>query len=41
MTLSPGARVPDLALVRPDGTAARLSSYLGRPLLVILLRHLG
>jgi len=41
MTLAIGARVPDLTLLRPDGRSLALSSLLGRPLVVIFLRHLG
>ena len=41
MTLSIGARVPDLTLTRADGQPVALASFLGRPLVVIFLRHLG
>jgi hypothetical protein len=34
-----GDRVDDLAFLRPDGTAVRLSEHPG-PLLLIFLRHL-
>jgi peroxiredoxin len=41
VTLRVGDRVPDFDLLRPDGRPAKLTDFLGRPLLVILLRQLG
>lgn len=41
MALRPGDAVPDLTLLRPDGSTAKLSEFLGRPLAVIFLRQLG
>jgi len=36
-----GDRVPDLTFLRPDGSPAPLRDFLGKPLLVIFLRHLA
>jgi len=36
-----GERVPDLTFQRPDGGAAPLREFVGKPLLVIFLRHLA
>lgn len=41
MALRPGDTVPELSLLRPDGSTAKLSDFLGRPLVVIFLRQLG
>jgi len=41
MTLRAGDPVGDLTFLRPDGSAVALSSFRGRPLLLIFLRHLG
>lgn len=36
-----GDLVGDLTFLRPDGTTALLSSFRGRPLLLVFLRHLA
>lgn len=36
-----GDQAPNIAFVRPNGTAGDLIAYRGRPLLLIFLRHLG
>jgi peroxiredoxin len=41
MTIAIGDRVPDVTLLRPDGSPVRLSSFFGRPLLLVFLRHPG
>jgi peroxiredoxin len=41
MTLTIGARVPELTFTAADGRPVALSAFLGRPLVVIFLRHLG
>jgi hypothetical protein len=41
MTLTLGDRLGELALLRPDGAPVALSAFLGKPLLVIFLRHLA
>ena len=41
MALEVGETAPDCELLRPDGTALRLSAFDGRPLVVIFLRHLA
>jgi hypothetical protein len=35
------AGVGDLVLQKPDGSDVRLRDYLGRPLVLIFLRHLA
>jgi hypothetical protein len=40
--VTPGDTAPDLTLLRPDGTAARLSEFCTSEfLLVVFLRHLA
>lgn len=40
--IEPGDRLPDLPLVRPDGSAAPLRDDLrGEAALLVFLRHLG
>jgi hypothetical protein len=41
MTFQLGDRIEELTLLRPDGSAIRLSEISGRPLLLIFLRHLA
>ena len=42
MTLQPGDRLPNLALVRPDGATASLRDDLrGEAALLVFLRHLS
>jgi hypothetical protein len=41
MTVKPGDRVGDVTLLRPDGTPVTLAALLGRPLLLMFLRHLA
>ncbi len=41
MALQIGDRAPELAFVAPDGSAASLYAFRGRPLLLIFLRHLA
>lgn len=36
-----GDRVSDLAFQRPDGSDVSLRDFLGKPLLLIFLRHLA
>jgi peroxiredoxin len=36
-----GDPAPDFAVLRPDGSAARLGDFPDRPLLLIFLRHLA
>ena len=36
-----GDQVPDLDFQRPDGNSIALRDFLGRPLLMIFLRHLA
>jgi len=36
-----GDRVPELTFQRPDGNAVPLRDFLGKPLLLIFLRHLA
>jgi peroxiredoxin len=39
--LDPGDPAPDVALNRLDGTALRLSSLLGAPVVLSFLRYIG
>jgi peroxiredoxin len=41
MTLASGEPVGDFTFLRPDGTQARLRTFLTGPLVLIFLRHLG
>jgi hypothetical protein len=41
MAIQLGEVVEDLVLVRPEGTAVRLSEFPARALVMIFLRHLG
>jgi hypothetical protein len=41
MPISLGDSIGDLVLTRPDGTLLHLRDYLGRPVLLIFLRHLA
>ena len=41
MPLQLGDRVGDLVVLRPDGTPVSLSAFLGKPLLMVFLRHLA
>ena len=41
MTLQLGDRVNDLTFLRPDGSSVALSAFVGRPLLLVFLRHLA
>jgi hypothetical protein len=41
MSLQPGEVVADCTFQRLDGTAARLSEFADRPLVLVFLRHLA
>jgi peroxiredoxin len=41
MALDLGDSPADFPFLRPDGAAITLSAFLGRPLVLIFLRHLG
>jgi hypothetical protein len=41
VTLRIGDRVADLTFVQPDGSVITLATFVGRPLLLIFLRHLA
>ncbi len=41
MTLSPGDRLPDLALSDTDGRTVSLASLAGEETLIVFLRHLA
>jgi peroxiredoxin len=41
MPISPETFAPDCSFLRTDGTAVRLSDFLGKPLVLIFLRHLA
>ena len=41
MPLQSGDPVPDLTVLRPDGTPVSLSAFAGKPLLLVFLRHLA
>jgi peroxiredoxin len=41
MPLALGEPVGDFTFLKADGTPIELRSFLGKPLLVIFLRHLG
>jgi hypothetical protein len=39
--VTPGEAAGDLSFLQPDGTPVRLAHFLGKPLLLIFLRHLA
>ena len=41
MPLTLGDHVEDFSFVKPDGSVVRLRDFLGKPLLLIFLRHLA
>jgi hypothetical protein len=41
MSLRVGEHPGDLYFIRPDGSPVSISAFLGRPLVLIFLRHLG
>ncbi len=41
MTMAVGNSVGDYTFVKPDGAPLELRDYLGKPLLLIFLRHLA
>lgn len=41
MAVAIGERVEDVTFVQPDGRPVPLASFLGRPLLLVFLRHLA
>lgn len=41
MAAAAGATIPDVRLLRPDGSPVRLSEFSGRALVVVFLRHLA
>lgn len=36
-----GDKIPDLVVQRPDGSDVALRDFLGKPLVLVFLRHLG
>ena len=41
MPIPLGTLVPDLVFLRPDGGELKLSSFRGKPLVLIFVRHLA
>jgi peroxiredoxin len=41
MTIQIGDPITELTVLQPDRTSINLSAYLGKPLLIIFLRHLA
>jgi peroxiredoxin len=39
--MNAGETIPDCTLLRPDGTAVRLSEFTSGPVVLVFLRHLA